>query len=53
MDEKAVPFFKAGKELRGRLNRDGPTASHAGVAAAVGIASPAAAGLLFRLGHAV
>jgi integration host factor subunit beta len=23
VDEKAVPFFKAGKELRGRLNRDG------------------------------
>jgi integration host factor subunit beta len=23
VDEKAVPFFKAGKELRGRLNRGG------------------------------
>ena len=23
VDEKAVPFFKAGRQLRGRLNRDG------------------------------
>ena len=23
VDEKAVPFFKAGKEMRGRLNRGG------------------------------
>jgi integration host factor subunit beta len=23
VDEKAVPFFKVGKELRGRLNRGG------------------------------
>jgi len=23
VDEKAVPFFKAGKEMRGRVNRGG------------------------------
>jgi integration host factor subunit beta len=27
VDEKSVPFFKAGKELRERVNAGGPTAS--------------------------
>jgi integration host factor subunit beta len=30
VDEKTVPFFKAGGELRSRLNRDGTKPSRAG-----------------------
>ena len=42
VDEKAAPFFKTGRELRERLNRDGMKPSHATTTAA----APAAASSL-------
>ena len=55
VDEKAVPFFKAGKELRDRLNREpADLRQHASRSrGGFGIRFTVRSGLLFRLGGAV
>ena len=41
VDEKVVPFFKTGKELRDRLNSKGEPAKPAGDTGAAAVAQPA------------